>query len=130
MRRMKKSAARITPTLTATTRSTNTVSKNVIKRTPTSSLGAPRTRRTTWGNSLMFQETTNSTADSEHSGIAEANGANRTMTRIKNTECTMPARGLLAPLRMLVAVRATAPVAAKPPNSGATMLAMPWPINS
>ena len=30
----------------------------------------------------------------------------------------MPATGLVAPLRMLVAVRAMAPVAAKPPNSG------------
>ena len=42
----------------------------------------------------------------------------------------MPASGLLPPLRMLVAVRAIAPVAAKPPNIGAAMLAMPWPISS
>ena len=42
----------------------------------------------------------------------------------------MPASGPVAPLRTLVAVRAIAPVAAKPPNSGAAMLAMPWPISS
>ena len=42
----------------------------------------------------------------------------------------MPASGLVAPLRMLVAVRAMAPVAAKPPNSGAMMLAAPWPMSS
>ncbi len=42
----------------------------------------------------------------------------------------MPAKGLVPPLRMFVAVRAMAPVAAKPPNSGATMLAIPWPISS
>ena len=38
------------------------------------------------------------------------------MTRTRNTACTTPASGLVAPLRMLVAVRATAPVAANPPN--------------
>ncbi len=42
----------------------------------------------------------------------------------------MPASGLVPPLRTLVAVRAIAPVAAKPPNSGAAMFAMPWPISS
>ena len=37
----------------------------------------------------------------------------------------MPATGVLAPERMLVAVRAMAPVAGRPPNSGEAMLAMP-----
>ena len=42
----------------------------------------------------------------------------------------MPASGLVAPLRTLVAVRAIAPVAAKPPNIGVSMFATPWPISS
>jgi hypothetical protein len=37
----------------------------------------------------------------------------------------IPASGLVPPLRILVAVRAIAPVAAIPPNSGERMLAMP-----
>src|SRR5207245_7694224 len=42
----------------------------------------------------------------------------------------MPATGDCAPERMLVAVRAMAPVAGRPPNMGEKMLATPWPINS
>ena len=38
--------------------------------------------------------------------------------------------GERAPLRMLVAVRAMAPVAAKPPKKGATMLPMPCATSS
>ncbi len=62
--------------------------------------------RITCGSSLMFQATTNSTAARQHRGMAEASGASSRMTRIKNTECTTPASGLVAPLRILVAVRA------------------------
>ena len=42
----------------------------------------------------------------------------------------MPASGLVAPLRTFVAVRAIAPVAAKPPNTGASTFATPCPISS
>src|SRR5260370_39025524 len=42
----------------------------------------------------------------------------------------MPATGDCAPERMLVAVRAMAPVAGSPPNMGETMLATPWPMSS
>ena len=44
--------------------------------------------------------------------------------------CTIPAIGVRPPFLMLVAVRAMAPVAGMPPNSGVTMLAMPCPISS
>jgi hypothetical protein len=37
----------------------------------------------------------------------------------------MPATGVRAPDRTLVAVRAMAPVAGSPPNNGETMLATP-----
>ena len=42
----------------------------------------------------------------------------------------MPETGERAPARMLVAVRAMAPVAGMPPNSGETMLAIPWATSS
>src|SRR5437763_15307043 len=42
----------------------------------------------------------------------------------------MPAIGDCAPERMLVAVRAIAPVAGSPPNIGETMFATPRPISS
>src|SRR5436309_716746 len=42
----------------------------------------------------------------------------------------IPATGVCAPARMLVAVRAIAPVAGNPPNIGEKILATPCPINS
>ena len=63
-------------------------------------------------------------ADRQHNGMAEASGASRDHQHQKHG-VDYPASGLVAPLRMLVAVRASAPVAANPPNSGAMMLAMP-----
>ena len=42
----------------------------------------------------------------------------------------MPATGDCAPARILVAVRAIAPVAGNPPNIGDAMLATPCAINS
>jgi hypothetical protein len=42
----------------------------------------------------------------------------------------MPAIGVRPPVLTLVVVRAMAPVAAKPPNSGAAMLARPWATSS
>jgi hypothetical protein len=42
----------------------------------------------------------------------------------------MPATGVRPPLLMLVAVRASAPVAGMPPKNGTTMLAMPCAISS
>src|SRR5258706_15813614 len=55
--------------------------------------------------------------------------ANNTMHSNVN-ECMMPAIGVWAPARMLVAVRAIAPVAGSPPNNGDTIFATPWPNNS
>jgi hypothetical protein len=44
--------------------------------------------------------------------------------------CATPATGLLAPLRMFVAVRAMAPVAGMPPKIDARQFAMPCPTSS
>ena len=130
MRRMNSSAASTTPTLTATTRSTNTVSTNVTISSRRSARGAVRSRRTTCGASAMFQATKNRMAASAASGMCAAQGASTRITSTSNSACTTPATGLVAPLRMLVAVRAMAPVAAKPPNSGVMILATPWPMSS
>ena len=46
------------------------------------------------------------------------------------TAWVMPATGVRAPERMLVAVRAMAPVAGRPPNSGDSTLAMPCAVSS
>jgi len=64
-------------------------------------------------------------AERAESGICEANGANTNTITTSVSACTMPAKGLVAPLRILVAVRAMAPVEAKPPNSGEKILATP-----
>src|SRR6266700_1090518 len=63
-------------------------------------------------------------------GINRASGAaKRTMAR-RVSAWTMPATGVLAPERILVAVRAIAPVAGSPPNRGEIMLATPCPTSS
>ena len=46
------------------------------------------------------------------------------------SECTTAARRVRAPARTLTAVRAMAPVAGMPPNSGEATLARPWPNSS
>ncbi len=55
--------------------------------------------------------------------------ANRTM-HSSVTEWIIPATGVCAPERMLVAVRAIAPVAGSPPKSGDAMFATPCPTSS
>ncbi|MCY1442893.1 hypothetical protein D9M71_592820 [compost metagenome] len=115
---------------TAIARSLKTVKLKVINRMATSALGARLTMRLKCFNSLMLYATTNKIAANAHSGMSEAKGAKKKISKIKVTACAKPAMGLLPPLRILVAVRAIAPVAAKPPNRGVTRLAMPCPTNS
>ena len=115
---------------TATTRSARMVSANVISRITASAVGALRTMRMKRGASLMFHATTNRIAASDASGTLPAQGDTTSRTSTSTSACTTPAIGALPPLRMLVAVRAIAPVAAMPPNSGETMLAIPCPTSS
>jgi hypothetical protein len=61
------------------------------------------------------------------SGINRASGAAKRTIARRVSAWIIPATGVLAPERMLVAVRAIAPVAGSPPNSGERMLATPWP---
>ena len=64
------------------------------------------------------------------SGINRASGAAKRMIASRVRAWIIPATGVFAPDRMLVAVRAIAPVAGSPPNSGERMLATPWPTSS
>jgi hypothetical protein len=57
-------------------------------------------------------------------------GASISMNTSTNTACRMPAIGLLAPARTLVAVRAMAPVAGRPPNSTEAILPAPCATSS
>src|SRR3546814_12743427 len=52
------------------------------------------------------------------------------MKTSRKPACSMPAIGERAPDRMLVAVRAIAPVAGRPPNRAETVLATPWATSS
>ena len=59
-----------------------------------------------------------------------AKGAATTTITKSVSAWTIPATGDVAPRRMLVAVRAIAPVAGMPPKSGTTRLARPWATSS
>ena len=59
-----------------------------------------------------------------------ARGAAKTTIAVSVSAWTIPATGVLAPERMFVAVRAIAPVAGSPPNSGERILATPWATSS
>ncbi len=115
MRRMKRNAASTMPISTATVRSKMTVSENVVRNTATSLFGYLLSIRNSC-HSPMLKATIMSTALSVASGMYLASGAATTRMRSSVAACTMPAMGDSAPLRMLVAVRAIAPVAGIPPK--------------
>ena len=118
-----------TPAITATVKSIKTVSKKVTMRHVARWPGKAFAMRRALGASDIFHATTNKMAASEAKGIFAAKGAKNRIMNIRNSECTTPASGPVPPLRTLVAVRAIAPVAAKPPKRGAKILARPWPMS-
>ena len=63
-------------------------------------------------------------------GIYCASGMRNSRISSNTTACTMPATGVFPPLLMFAMVRAMAPVAGIPPNSGVAMLATPCAISS
>ena len=71
-----------------------------------------------------------STPASAASGIFETRGAAAKTITARIAAWVRAASRELAPVRTLTAVRAMAPVAGTPPNSGAAMLARPWPNSS
>src|SRR2546425_1011211 len=83
-----------------------------------------------WRTSDMFHAITRSSAASDAIGTYETMCARSRIEASTTAACTTAASGERAPARMLVAVRARAPVAAMPPKNGAAMLARPWPTSS
>ena len=79
--------------------------------------------------SLMPQATISRTAASAAIGTSASHFPATRMKMSRNREWKIPAIGDLAPARMLVAVRAIAPVAGSPPKAE-NMLAIPMPTSS
>ena len=71
-----------------------------------------------------------STAARAASGMYSVNGRSHMTTTTRNRECTMAEMDECAPARTLVAVRAMAPVAAKPPKNTEATLPIPCEISS
>ena len=118
------------PTSTATVRSASTVSAKVSSHTTRRSIRA-RSRPAISRHSPMFQATTSSTAASVASGTKAASGASAKHRRRQREGVDDRRRpGVRAPARMLVAVRAIAPVTGMPPTIGTTRLAMPCATSS
>ena len=117
------------PTSTATVRSASTVSKKVAVQTAMSAYDCLKTSPIS-SHSPMFQATTNRIAANTGNGTYAARLAPNNNTPSSVIAWMMPDIGERAPERMLVAVRASAPVAGNPPNMGDTILAMPWANSS
>src|SRR2546430_258113 len=83
-----------------------------------------------WRTSDMFHAITRSSAASDAIGTYGTMCGRSRIEATTTAACTTAASGERAPARMLVAVRARAPVAAMPPKNGAAMLARPWPTSS
>ena len=73
----------------------------------------------------MFQATTTKRPASAERGMKLAKGAATSMKIRRKPACDIPATGLTAPARMLVAVRAMVPVTLIPPNRAEAPFAMP-----
>ena len=69
-------------------------------------------------------------AASVASGMSAAQRPKKSVMSSNVSACVMPATGVRPPFFTFVAVRAMAPVAGIPPNSGEAMFAMPWATSS
>jgi hypothetical protein len=84
----------------------------------------------TFPTSTMRTAVTMSTPARAASGISATSPDPTNTTAISTSEWTIEATRVWAPALTFTAVRAIAPVAGTPPNSGTIMLARPWPISS
>ena len=101
-----------------------------VTRNTAASLFAWRPSRRNSSHSPIRYATTSNTAPSTVSGMNFASGAaSRTTTRSVSA-WIMPATGEVAPLRTLVAVRASTPVTGMHPKKGTVKLARPCAISS
>ena len=92
-------------------------------------LGALSSLRNTRHSAIRYA-TQSTMAASVASGISAAQCPRKSVMISRVRAWTMPATGVRPPLFTLVAVRAMAPVAGMPPNSGEATLATPWAISS
>ena len=113
----------------AMVRSNIMVRKNVISSTATSLLGFFISSVNERHPDMPY-DTITSTPARQAMGIYCASGMRNRNISMSTAACMMPATGVRPPLLMLVIVRAMAPVAGIPPNSGDARLAMPWAISS
>ena len=81
-------------------------------------------------HSLMWYATTTRIAASVAIGMSAAHRPKKSVISSSVTACVMPATGVRPPFFTFVAVRAIAPVAGMPPNSGVTMFATPCATSS
>ena len=122
-------AATAMPTSTARMRSKRTVVAAVTTRMNASPPVERSTARTLCRSTIRTAVTI-STPASAANGMAPT-GAPRNSTTTSSTKAWITdASRVRAPARTFTAVRAMAPVAGMPPNSGATTLASPWPNSS
>src|SRR5207244_2516456 len=129
IRRMKRKAAGTMPTAMATVRSTRTVSRKVVSSTATSLFGA-RNSEMNVRHSLMWKATTTRIAASVARGMSAAQRPKKSVIRSSVMAWVIPATGVRPPFFTFVAVRAIAPVAGIPPNSGDAIFATPCATSS
>ena len=101
-----------------------------MSSTTTSSAGPPSARGRSGRARPCSRPRTAAAPRATPSAGGRAAGASSSTASSTTTACTSAAIGERAPERTLVAVRAIAPVAAKPPKKGATTLPMPCAISS
>src|SRR5690625_3819699 len=112
------------PIGTAIVKLTNTVSKNVV----TSTSESPERNFKIEAKdlySLILKATTIKIGAIAANGTCDAYGAKINSVSKTKTLWKIPENGLTAPLLMLVAVRAIAPVSGIPPKKGVTIFANP-----
>ena len=100
-----------------------------MSSTATSLLGARNSARNV-RHSLMWYATTTRMPASVAIGMSAAQRPKHSVMSSSVSAWTMPATGVRPPFLTFVAVRAIAPVAGMPPNSGDTMLATPCATSS
>src|SRR6266851_2061320 len=126
---MKVSAASTIPTSTAKVRSVTTVKVNVNNHTAMSSELSFRISVISSQSPMLYATIIKIAAKADNGTFFTSGAANRTIASSVNA-WIIPATGVLAPERTLVAVRAMAPVAGSPPNSGDTIFATPCAMSS
>src|SRR5699024_6164248 len=112
------------PIGTATVKLTKTVNKKVVTSTSESDVRIFSIIEKDL-YSLILKATTIKIGAILANGICDAYGANSNKVKRTKALWKIPEKGLTAPLLMFVAVRAIAPVAGIPPNSGVKKFANP-----